>query len=427
MMQAAERNDSCRSTSIVCVMGMHRSGTSIAMRLVNLLGIDVGPEPHLVPAGAANPKGFWEHQGIVELNEKMLRRLGGNSLRPPRLDDGWETASRFDDLRARGRQLIAEDFGQLRKWGWKDPRSSLTLPFWHTVVEPTHYVLCVRDPRNVARSLQQRDRLSRARALQLWLSYTRSSLRTTRGRKRICIVYERIMDDCLRELSRLASFLGEASAAADEVVRQAARSAVDRGLQHHHNREAPASDQAADPVDRALRPAIHAYDELSGGDSWRQDEVDRLLEGALALVTPVVEEEEREEAVKWDGRRREGILTITAAVPKDASFILVDAMQWATEDRVDGRHRIPFLEREGQYWGPPPDDETAIRELCRLRDAGAAFVAIAEPAFPWLDHYRGLTDWLRRSFPCVVESELAIVFDLRPIGHRRAAGRDRDA
>ena len=64
---------------------------------------------------------------------------------------------------------------------------------------------------------------------------------------------------------------------------------------------------------------------------------------------------------------------------------------------------------------------------CVVSDAGAAFVAIAEPAFPWLDHYRGLTDWLRRSFPCVVESELAIVFDLRPIGHRRAAGRDRDA
>ena len=48
------------------------------------------------------------------------------------------------------------------------------------------------------------------------------------------------------------------------------------------------------------------------------------------------------------------------------SFILVDQGTFTNEMSAGGR-AIPFLEREGQYWGPPPDDATAIQELERLR------------------------------------------------------------
>jgi lauroyl/myristoyl acyltransferase len=99
-------------------------------------------------------------------------------------------------------------------------------------------------------------------------------------------------------------------------------------------------------------------------------------------------------------------------IPAPASFILVDNNQLDPGfDR--GLHSIPFLEREGQYWGPPADDETAIREMERLRNVGASFIAFALPAFWWLDTYKKFARYLRREFPCIRKDNRLVVFDLR--------------
>lgn len=103
---------------------------------------------------------------------------------------------------------------------------------------------------------------------------------------------------------------------------------------------------------------------------------------------------------------------IASLVPQGSTFILVD-QEWFGGEIAGARHAIPFLERDGQYWGPPPDDETAIRELERLRQAGASFVVFAWPAFWWLDYYAGLNRHLRSRFRCVLENNRLVVFDLR--------------
>lgn len=97
--------------------------------------------------------------------------------------------------------------------------------------------------------------------------------------------------------------------------------------------------------------------------------------------------------------------------PGDA-FILVDQAQLASVVPV-GRRAIPFLERDGQYWGPPQDDDTAIRELERLRQSGASFIVFTLPAHWWLHYYFGLRDYLRSKFRCVLENDRLTVFDLR--------------
>jgi SAM-dependent methyltransferase len=73
---------------------------------------------------------------------------------------------------------------------------------------------------------------------------------------------------------------------------------------------------------------------------------------------------------------------------------------------------LPFLEMNGAYWGPPSDSDTAIRELKRLRESGAAYIAFAWPAFWWLDYYTEFRDYLRSTFPCVLENSQLITFDL---------------
>ena len=79
---------------------------------------------------------------------------------------------------------------------------------------------------------------------------------------------------------------------------------------------------------------------------------------------------------------------------------------------VRGRRRLPFPERHGQYWGRPVDDVAAIRELARLRSAGAHFIAFAWPAFWWLEHYRGFGQYLHERFRRLVANDRLVVFDL---------------
>jgi Methyltransferase domain len=101
---------------------------------------------------------------------------------------------------------------------------------------------------------------------------------------------------------------------------------------------------------------------------------------------------------------------LAVVVPRGARLIFVDDDQ--IRDHVCPE-ALPFLEHVGQYWGPPEDDGTALRELDRLRSSGASFIAFGQPAFWWLSHYREFHRHLRSRFPCRLDNERLIVFDLR--------------
>jgi hypothetical protein len=103
---------------------------------------------------------------------------------------------------------------------------------------------------------------------------------------------------------------------------------------------------------------------------------------------------------------------ILERVNADQHLILIDEEQLRSEITAY-RRVVPFLEKDGQYWGPPPDDETAIRELERLRREGAEFVAFTWPAFWWLDYYAGFHQYLREKFRCILHNDSLLVFDLR--------------
>ncbi len=113
-----------------------------------------------------------------------------------------------------------------------------------------------------------------------------------------------------------------------------------------------------------------------------------------------------------DARRlRECCAALSRLVPRDQPFILVDEEQIRSE--LPHAHVLPFLERDGQYWGPPPDDATAVRELERLLKAGAGFIAFAWPCFWWLEHYPVFHAYLREHYPCVQADERLVIFRLK--------------
>jgi hypothetical protein len=125
----------------------------------------------------------------------------------------------------------------------------------------------------------------------------------------------------------------------------------------------------------------------------------------------------------WWHRMAGAVAQIAAVVPVGETFILADEDRWAAGERVTGRRRLQFPERDGLYWGPPADDVAAVEELERLRQAGAGFIVFAWPAFWWLDHYTGLSAHLHSKYRSMLSTEHLRVFALQ----KQRAGQSRRA
>lgn len=219
----------------LCVLGMHRSGTSLVTGILKLLGLYLGPESHLIPANYGNPTGFWEHQQCIQLNNQMLATLGGTWHEPPPFLPGWEHAPEIADIRQQTQDFLRREFPPSRHWGWKDPRTCLTAPVWKQLVPNLQFVVCVRNPLDVAHSLHSRDGFSFAKSIQLWLQYTTAALTHSIGHPRLLIFYEDCIEHPHTAVERLANFLGQPDVTAQPSSQEAVHEFIDTALQHHRN------------------------------------------------------------------------------------------------------------------------------------------------------------------------------------------------
>jgi len=123
------------------------------------------------------------------------------------------------------------------------------------------------------------------------------------------------------------------------------------------------------------------------------------------------------ETWKNDGYRRLEHMTELGAelgpyIPPGHSYILLEMNEWAFGTLLEGRKSIPFLEKDGMYWGAPSDDDIAIQEFDRLRGKGASYIVFGYPAFWYLDHYVKFNRYLRTNFECVLGNEHFIIYKI---------------
>ena len=156
---------------VVCVLGMHRSGTSMIMRLLNLSGVYIGEKDELYPAGPVDEQGYWEASSIIEINNEIMRIFGGWHLYPPSFPDGWQDDERLYPLYEKAKIFVHKMDKRAKVWGIKDPRLCLTLPFWKKIIPNMIYVIPMRNPSEVAMSLSERDKLPLIEGLSLWLKH----------------------------------------------------------------------------------------------------------------------------------------------------------------------------------------------------------------------------------------------------------------
>src|SRR6476619_4529617 len=175
-------------------------------RLLHACGLYLGPKDALMPPQADNPDGFWEHLGFVAFNDELLEALGGGRDLPPKSNENL-SHERLDPLRMKARLLI-EGFHSAQMWGWKDPRSSLTLPFWEDLLPGLKTLIIVRNPLEVAYSMRKRNGTSYAFGLRLWEIYNRRLIEAAGNQDRLVTHYDLFFDNAEKELHRIANFVG---------------------------------------------------------------------------------------------------------------------------------------------------------------------------------------------------------------------------
>lgn len=212
----------------IAIAGMHRSGSSLITRLLNLCGLDLGPADQLMPPAPDNPEGFWENLQFVHVNECMIGQLGGRWDLPPQPLPGWEELSLLDPWREMARGLPTE-LSLKPPWGWKDPRNLLTMPFWRSLWPELKTVVCVRNPLEVANSLLERDGISLRGSLKLWREHYGRFLSSGPNDGLIVTHFDSYFVDPNAELARLVGLL---QLPADEARIRSATNAVIGGLRH---------------------------------------------------------------------------------------------------------------------------------------------------------------------------------------------------
>jgi len=216
----------------ICVAGMHRAGTSLVARLLEGAGLDLGGAAHFAPPAADNRDGYWEDLRFVALNDRLLDRLGGAWDTPPALPAGWEDRAAIEAVRQEARALVA---ARTEPWGWKDPRTSLTLAFWKRLLPDLKVVVCVRNPLEVSDSLRARGYTSERFGLALWEAYHRVLDEAVDPSFSVVTHYESVLADPGAELDRLLAFTG---LTASPAVRQAILAGAKPGARHQRRTSA---------------------------------------------------------------------------------------------------------------------------------------------------------------------------------------------
>jgi hypothetical protein len=148
----------------VIVIGMHRSGTSMITRMLERLGLFIGLEKdendeallfqRLNDWLLRQSGGAWDHPAPIRylLENAEIRALAAGYLR------GSLSSPRAAGYLGWPRFVRQRDIASLRDpWGWKDPRTTFTLPVWLDVFPDARIVHIQRHGVDVAQSLFRRN------------------------------------------------------------------------------------------------------------------------------------------------------------------------------------------------------------------------------------------------------------------------------
>lgn len=274
---------STNKSKAICILGVHRSGTSTITRGLNLLGAYLGEEKDLMKPLPENPEGFWERLDVYYLQNRMLATLKRDWDSTVPLPENWHKTAEIRPLKAELVELVKKNFAGQPLWAWKDPRTCLLLPLWKEVLSELDIELKVifvtRSPLDVARSLKLRNGFSIDKGLGIWFNFTLASLQGIEGMETVFLSYDRFLADWETELRQCAVGLGIAWPADATALRAKMATFIRSDLRH--------SATGLDALQAVAAPesVIHLYTLLLDVMS------ERVTQIAAAKMTAVISQE----------------------------------------------------------------------------------------------------------------------------------------
>jgi hypothetical protein len=242
---------------IVLVLGMHRSGTSLCSHLLSALGVDMAdelPGPGKTSLAPDNPRGHWERWEIVEFHDRIFHLFNRDyfgRFHDFALPVAWWAEPRVAQIR---REIVA--FLETRigdgYFGFKDPRTVRLMPVWHQIFNELKLapkiVLCLRNPAQVARSLNTRDGLDPEIGEYRWLVHMIDFFRYGSNFDYCAIKYEDWFDNPAANIEKLKKFLDLPWQQSEADLALLLSDVVDPGARH----DAPTHQEAGQPLVRTL-------------------------------------------------------------------------------------------------------------------------------------------------------------------------------
>lgn len=338
-----------RARKAVVILGMHRTGTSALCGALDLLGVDFGKS--LMPPTDANKKGYWEHEEIVRIHDRLLSSMGScwDDDRP--LPADWLERETTREARSHLVETLERDFAQSSIFGMKDPRMCRLVPLWLPIfqslrVEPL-FVLVVRHPWEVAESLAKRDGFEHPKSYLLWLEHIVEAESATRGHTRSFVRYEEMIDEPVAILGELREQLGVNLLAPSE-VETSLRHFLDSSLRHHQSTKTKA-DKLTQP---GAQLALDFYETIR--NEATSNEITRKLEPLAARFR-----RERElvypRTVRTEELSPEEASKISLSVGAPPPELRASALFWLDAELTNGTNKsvaslAPYPVRLAYHW-----------------------------------------------------------------------------
>lgn len=197
------------ATDVIFVLGMHRSGTSVLTSCVNAAGASMSE--NLVGAVPCNPHGLFEDHDVINLNSLIFQHLSMHWADPGVMPKEWNKKSEIVSLLPAAIKVLENSKTSTSPLVLKDPRFCRTLPFWleasNVLSYTTKFLITVRHPWEVAKSLNLRDSFSFDKSYALWARHICEAETATRSYQRLFVLYEDLLADPYAELSKVNDVL----------------------------------------------------------------------------------------------------------------------------------------------------------------------------------------------------------------------------
>lgn len=155
------------------VLGMHRSSTSAIAKGMANTNIFMG-KPDYSHKHYQHYDILAEDPDFTQMNNNIIYACGQGYEwnNPPPVEKVREVGESMSDM--------LRDFVKSKErapfWGWKDPRTCLTIDAWLPHLTDPHFIVCIRNPLGVAKSLQRRNGFSIERGIDLAKVYNQRVL-----------------------------------------------------------------------------------------------------------------------------------------------------------------------------------------------------------------------------------------------------------